>query len=431
MKEAYQNNNRLGAAKAIMHLGVSDIYRKKFVSAEHYLLQAIQMFENKGSDADIGWCNLWLGQTLYSQTRFTEAITRYRTSLPYLDKLRDAEGEGKAWAWMGFIYAAKGNYDSSFEYCSKSLLIRQKMGDGVCVAAALTNMGHLYRVAGAYNDALDYYRQGLQYAITNSIDIVGARWNYLDEPLAVIYKLMNRPDSSLYYLQKALRIDPENQMTHISLGEVLLTKKQYDSALAIFLNPVERFRRENNRWDLMRVLLDVAKAYEGKMNYTVALQYAKEALSIADAGDVKQYVVDAYALLSKIYDGLHNKNSAYLYLQRFTALKDSMMNNQLLWRLSNYKKQADFKKQLDHIALLDKDNKIKEEKLKRESLLKWILMVFLLIGGGSGVMLYKTLSLRRKNEQLEGKHKQSQLQQHVTELEDAGTSCTNEPSFHF
>ena len=38
---------------------------------------------------------------------------------------------------MSFLYAAKGNYESSFEYCEKSLFMRERMSDDVCVAARL------------------------------------------------------------------------------------------------------------------------------------------------------------------------------------------------------------------------------------------------------------------------------------------------------
>ena len=235
------------------------------------------------SDFGLGWCNVWLAQTLHSQNNFSESIACYKKSISFLEKLGDWEGEGKAWAWMGIIYATLGNYDSSFYYCSKSLVIRQKMSDHVCVANSLTNMGQLYKVAGAYEDALDYYRQGFRYANSHDVDLYTANWAYL-EPVGVVFRLMNLPDSSYYYLQKALQVDSTNQMTRISFAETLLMKKQYDSALNIFLEPIEHFREEDDRWDLMRVLLGAAKTYEKKNENKTALQYALENFSIAQTG---------------------------------------------------------------------------------------------------------------------------------------------------
>ncbi|MGZ4012454.1 MAG: tetratricopeptide repeat-containing sensor histidine kinase [Flavisolibacter sp.] len=420
-----------GKAMSVMHLGVSEIYRKNFLTAENYLRQSLQMMEVLKSKKGIAWAHLWLGQALYSENKFKEAIANYRTAIQYLGDLNDLEGLGKAWAWMGFIYAATGNYDSSFEYCSKSLYIRQKMSDDVCVTAALTNMGHLYRVAGAYDDALNYYRQGMNYANEHSVSTYDTHWNYLDEPLGIIYRILQKPDSSLHYLENALKIDPENQMTQVSVSENLLGAQRFDAALPAFIKPIEQYRKENNRWDLMRILIDAAKAYYGKKDYKNSLRYASEGVGIAERASVNQYMQDGYLLLSRIYQELRQPDSAYEYLQKYTRLKDSVMSNQFLWRLSNYKKQEEVKKQLDQIALLGEANKIKEEKLKQESLMKWILLGCLLLVAFSGFIIYKNLALRSKNEKLESRRKQAVLQQHVTELEMQALRAQMNPHFLF
>ena len=429
--EALKINYDYGLATSIMHLGVAEIFRKNFLTAEKYIRQALAMFENIHSEFGLGWCNLWLGQNLYSQNKFREAIACYEKSISALEKLDDWEGKGKAWAWMGFLYAAIGEYDTSFYYCSKSLLIRQKMSDDVCVAASLTNMGHLYQVAGAYEDALDYYQQGLQYANAHSIDRHTTTWNYLDEPMGLIYLLMNKVDSSIYYLQNAVQIDPENQMTRVSLGETFLSKQQFDSALKIFLVPIEHFRKENDRWDLMRVLMGAAKAYEGQQNESAALQYVNESFSIAQEANVKQYMKEGYLLLSGIYNHMHKNDSAYFFMQKFIALKDSIMNDQFMFRLSNYKKQADFKKQLEQVTLLDNDNKLKEVKMKKASLLKWTLIIGLLILAMTSVIIYRSSPLKRKNEKLENQRTQSELKLKATELEMQALRAQMNPHFIF
>ena len=100
------------------------------------------MFENIHNERASGWCNLWLGQVLYGQNIFKDAIACYIKSVPVLHKLGDDEEEGKAYAWMSYLYEVTDNYDSSFHCSKKALLIRQKMSDDVCIANSLTNMGH-------------------------------------------------------------------------------------------------------------------------------------------------------------------------------------------------------------------------------------------------------------------------------------------------
>ncbi|MBD0285524.1 MAG: histidine kinase [Flavisolibacter sp.] len=419
-----------GIATSLMMIGAAETYKRNFSTAEKYLRKAISIYETTHSDFGLGWGNLWLGQCLYSQNKFTECLARFRTAIPFLQKSGDWDGEAKAWGWIGVNYATLGNYDSSFSYLNKCLQLRQKMSDHTCIAASYVNMGHFYKMAGSYDEALGYYKAGYNYALRHNVDWYFTNWAYL-ESMGVIYRLLNAPDSSYYYLRKAIDTEPHNQIKLISFAETLLMKNQYDSALAIFLKPLDQLRRENDRWDLMRVLLDVAKAYERKKENKTALPFALESFSIAKEANTKQYLLEAYWVLSRLYSNLKKNDSAYFFLQQYTLLKDSIANNRFLWRLAVYKEQVDFKNKNDQIALLDKDNKIKADKLKQEAMLKWVLLAGLLITALSGFMIFKNLTLKRKNEKLESRHRQAELQHHVTELEMQALRAQMNPHFIF
>jgi tetratricopeptide (TPR) repeat protein len=252
-KEAESINYTRGIATSIMLIGVAEIYRKNFSTAEKYLRKALGIFETLQNGFGLGWGNVWLGQCLYSQNNFTECLARLKTAIPFLDKLGDWDGEAKAWSWIGANYSVLGNYDSSFSYLSKSLLLRQKMSDHTCVAAALIYMGNLYTVAGSYDEALGYYKEGYNYAMTHEVDGYFTNWTYL-EPMGIIYRLLNSPDSSYYYLHRAIDAEPNNQTKLISFGETLLIKNEYDSSLTIFLKPLDHFRKENDRRNAFQTL---------------------------------------------------------------------------------------------------------------------------------------------------------------------------------
>ena len=429
-KEATAINYASGEATSTMLLGVAEIFKQHFNIAEKYLRQALSIFEMLKSDYGLGWCNVWLGQSLYSQNKFEEGLMYDKTAAFYLKKLDDWEGQGKAWAWIGMTYTTLGNYDSSFHYCSKSLALRQKMSDHVCVVLSYINLGELYKAAGSYEDALNYYNQGFQYANTHNTNNFRVSWTYF-EVVGTIYRLINLPDTSYYFLQKSLHVDSTNETTLISFGETLLLKNEYDSALKIFLKPIEGFRNGNDKWDLMRVMMDVAKSYLKTGENNKALSYALETYSMAKSSGAKQFVLEGNLVLSKIYSALHINDSAYFFLEQFMSLKDSIVHKQFLWKLSNYKKQADFKKQADQLVFLDKENKIKEEKLEQQSLLKWILIACFVIAALSGFIIYKNLLLKRKNEKLESRGKQAELQQHVTELEMQALRAQMNPHFIF
>ena len=86
---------------------------------------------------------------------------------------------------------------------------------------------------------------------------------------------------------------------------------------------------------------------------------------------------------------------------------------------------------MDQVATLDEDNKIQEEKLEHASELKWILIVCLLIVALSGFIIYRNLSLKRKNEKLENQRTQSELQLKASELEMQALRAQMNPHFIF
>jgi tetratricopeptide (TPR) repeat protein len=330
---------------------------------------------------------------------------------------------------MGGAYAVLGNYDSSFFFCSESVRLRQKMSDHGCAAFSMVNMGHLYLMAGSNEDALNYYRQSLDYANSKGVKVINMSLYY--ESFGNAFRALNFVDSSFYYLQQMLEFDSKNKLKPISFGETLLAKNLYDTALQIFLKPVEELRKENNNWTLMRVLLNIAKAYAGQKKDKEALSYAHQSLSMSQQAGAIAYILETYRLLPDLYKRLGKTDSAYSYLQRYKALEDSVLPRRFFWKLSNYKKQEDIKKQTEQLLVLDKENKINEDRLKQEAKLKWILIAGLLITVLSGFMIYKNLALKRKHDKLESRHRQTELQHHVTELEMQALRAQMNPHFIF
>ena len=428
-QEAIKSNYTLGIANSILGMGVEEVLKLNYLAAEKYLRDALNIFEPLNNDFGIGWCNVWLGQSLYNEADFKTALTCLKKATFYFQKIGEWDGEAKARSFMGGTYAVLGKYDSSFFFCSEGVRLRQKMSDHACASFSLANMGFLYRIAGSNEDALEYYRQGLNYAVLTGVKDIN--WSFFYESFGNIFMSLGSIDSAYYYLQRALQVDPNYKMGQISLAETLLKKEKYDSALQIFLQSVEDLRKVNNNWALMRVLLDIAKAHEGKKNAKNALPYALEGLTMSQRAGALHYVLDAYKLLPELYKQLGNKDSSYAYLQQYTELKDSVLNKQFLWKLSNYKQKEDFKRQMAQLTMLDRENKIKEDKLKQETKLKWILLTGLLISVLAGVMIYKNLALKRKHDKLESRHRQSELQHHITELEMQALRAQMNPHFIF
>jgi tetratricopeptide (TPR) repeat protein len=432
-KESREMNYALGWATSLMHLGVADYYLKKAITAENYFRQALGEFKKLNNDKGIGWCYVWLAEDLFFQMEFEQSMICYEKALSYFEKTNDWEGKGKSWAWMGSLYTTIGDYDKGVSFAIKSLSIREQMSDHACVARSLNSLANFYDKVGANEEALKYYYETKAYADQHALDYRLADRNFLLESLGTFYRKLNKPDSSFFYLHQVLNIDPENLMAKIAMGEAMLLTKQYDSALRIFLKPAEGFRKQNDRWDLMRVLFDAAKAYNGKGDIIAALRYAHQSLSISRAANMKLYLSENYSLLSTLHEKLLKSDSAYYYLKLSNTLKDELTTSRFLFMLSSYNnaKQERILALDKNNKMLDQANRIKAEKLRQASMLKWLLGAGLLITLLAAVFIYRNLTLKRKNEHLENQKTQSDLKLKASELEMQALRAQMNPHFIF
>jgi sensor histidine kinase YesM len=418
-------SNGYGLAMAKLNLGISEYYRRNYPQAEKDILESIGMSEKNYSAKVLGYGYLYLGSIHYLKNENTNAERDYDKVTFYFNETGDEEGKGKLCAFQSILYTAMGNYIKGFEYCQKSLMIRTKLNDAICVLVSYNNFGNLFKAAGDYEGALDCYQKSLQYAQAKNI-----AWDQ-NEPLGSIYCRLNRYDSSFHYLFQSLNKTPSDPIVLQSLSETYLAGKEYDSSLKISSNLVKFFKNNDDRVHLMIALLNVGKSFAGKNNFKSALKFAREGLTLAKIGHAQQSMIEGYQLISNIYSQTGNFDSAFSYLYKYTVLKDSVLTHKFLSRLNYFASVTEDDKKQASLVLLDKDNKIKEVQLKQQSLVNKILIWSIFIFTLFGFIMLRNFSLKRKNEILRNKKKQAELQQQAAEFKMQTLRTQMNPHFIF
>ncbi len=410
---------------AKLNLGISEYYRRNYPQAEKDILECIRMTDKNHSAKILGYGYLYLGSIQYLKNENTNAVRDYDKVTVYFNETGDEEGKGKLCAFQCVLYTAMGNYIKGFEYCQKSLMIRTKLNDNICVLASYDNFGNLFKAAGDYESALDCYKKSLQYAKANNIP-----WDQ-NEPLGSIYCRLNKYDSSYYYLFQSLKKTPDDPLALQSLSETYLAEKDYDSSLKISSNLTKIFKNSDDRVHLTTALMNVGRSYVGKKNFKAALKLTTEGLAIAKAGHAQQSMIEGYQLLSAIYSQTGHYDSAFFYSNKYTVLKDSVLTHKFLSRLNYYASVSEDDKKLATLNLLDKDNKIKEVQLKQQSLVNKILFGSILVFSFLGLIIFRNFSLKRNNDLLQNKRKQAELHQQTAELKMQTLRTQMNPHFIF
>ena len=414
-----------GLAMAKLNLGISEYYRRNFPQAEKDILESIRMSEKNHRAKILGYGYLYLGSIHYLKNENTNAESDYYKAGAYFDETGDEEGKGKLCAFQCVLYTAMGNYIKGFEYCQKSLVIRTKLNDNICVLASYNNFGNLFKAAGDYEGALDCYEKSLQYARANNI-----AWDQ-NEPLGSIYCRLNKYDSSYYYLFQSLKKTPNDPLVLQSLSETYLAEKEYDSSLKISAYLVKFFKSSGDLFHLMTALINMGKSYVGRNEFKAALKFTNEGLAVAKAGHAQQSLIEGYQLLSTIYSQTKDYDSAFFYSNKYTVLKDSVLTHKFLSRLNYFTTLYEDDKKQTTLNLLDKDNKIKEVQLKQQSLVNKILIGSILVFAFIGLIIFRNFSLKRNNDLLQNKRKQAELQQQAAESKMQTLRTQMNPHFIF
>jgi len=194
-----------------------------------------------------------------------------------------------------------------------------------------------------------------------------------------------------------------------------------------FLRGLAMHRKLNDRNEIKRVLLDIAKIYFALNNNKAALRYARESLDLSLETKSRQFIRDGYEVFYLVFDRMHKADSAYLYYQKFIAIKEIVVSDQTKGKFAAYKYEERIDLMNNEKVISEQKLKIQQQQLTQNSLQKKILIIGLISLIILGGITFRTVILKRKNEKhlrelaenelqiekLESQKKLSQLEMHA------------------
>lgn len=380
-----------------------------------------------------------------------------KTAFDYYKKAGDIQGEAEAATWLCSEYAGKGQYDDGFNYCQRAIELAPLRKTSTPAYSAFISflafetVSKLFTRVGEYNTALQYLKEAEKYSAS---DVVLG--------YAELYREMGKYDSSAYYYEQALLKTPGNGKLKRQAGAANFLAKNYQRAIELLENGLKGEYDPDVKWQLPvnwrgSQHLELALSYQAlknseraKKHFLAALQYQQrdyqKASSEKDpnktAFQKAGQLMDISYGLSKSFYGLGKIDSAYRYLEKYIQYKEQVSNintiSRLNMQLSNYKKALADEKRTSQLNLLNKDNQLKQAKLKQESLIKNGLIAGIVVLLLLGFIVIRMLTLKRKNERLQfetvlqtEKQRQTDLRRQSVELEMQALRAQMNPHFIF
>ncbi|HRH51379.1 MAG TPA: tetratricopeptide repeat protein [Panacibacter sp.] len=440
---AEKNHYTIGTADALQNLGEIARDRGDYHTAENYFRNAIPLFEKINALEKFSWSSLTLGWSLHVQGKFNDAKAEYEKAMPYYLRINNKEKKAMLYRLISYTYSLQGYNEKAFENMLKAIRITREISDFRGSVSSPYNMGVLYEDAGETQTALVYYQLAAQNAITKGQPV---RYNIIT---GNINALQNKPDSAIYYYKQSyyfvesLTTDSfmrkrELLIEGVNIGEMYLKQKKYDKALENFHKSLNFFEKGNDLIGMLDVLHKIADVYETEKMFSASFIYAKRLLDMAQATGARPFIRDGFELYWKIYDKQGKTDSAYKYHLKYISIKDSILKDEYLRNLALSEMKDKDEQQTAKINLLQKSQLIRQQQLslqqqqlRSEALIRNVLIGSILFVFTLGIFIFRTISLKRKNESLQSKRVHAELQQKATKLEMQALRAQMNPHFIF
>lgn len=254
-------------------LGYIYLNQNLFSNAISYLKKASEL-NPKSSIA-----HLLLGKHLILLDKLEDAIE-------ILYKARDLEPNNPE-IYYNLAIAFKKQFD-----LDKALkLLKNCLDFNYNVTEILKEMADIYIIKGDYKEAQKILEEILNYSIIEEPEIL--------EKLAIVNERLNKLDSALYYIDKALKIEPDN-IAFINLAALLSFRKgDIDYSYSLFRKLLSK---EYKNFDVYYYLGIIELI---RLRFTLAKDYFEKALEInPNKNEIKYFLALIYAFEGKLSNAI-------------------------------------------------------------------------------------------------------------------------------
>ncbi|RLD88958.1 MAG: hypothetical protein DRJ09_07430 [Bacteroidetes bacterium] len=316
------------------------------------------------------------------QGHYKESIKTFLEISEYFRKTNDTLPLAFAYGNIGVIYEELKNPEKAIEYAQKAMRLKMMAGDTLKIASNLNNIGVNY-----------------------------------DE-------LLHNPDSAIHYYQKALDIYKHyHKVDHYAtvlnnLGRMYLEKDNYLIATENFNQSFIIFDSLGADNDKAAVLRNQGELYFALGDIPMATRKMKQSYELYKTIGVSEGLIKTSELLSKVYLAAGKYGQAASVMQFHNVLKDSLLNFQNQAIVAEMETKYQVKEKNRTIELLKLQEKLRNKKIKWQTMLLSSMVVLLIL---LGILFYS----HRRRTQLSQQKLNLELQNYLLQVTEMQRELDN------
>ena len=322
----------------------------------------------------------------------SHAVEIAEQHLKLAQTLQSQKGIANGYNNLGLGNFNLGNYDKALDYNLRALKIRETASNPVDLATSYNNLGLVYNRLKQYTLALQYHLKSLQIR-TSLNDKKGVSNSYNN--IGLVYLALGDTTKALeshfksFELKKELKDKKGMSQSLNNIGTVYIAKNQPDKALEYLFQSMSIKQEINDKNGMAASYNNIGDVYVKKAefrhnnaDYDNAIRFYTKSLDIGLSIKLKEIVKTNYEGLSQAYHKKGDDAKAYEFYQKFIALKDSMLNEDIAKNEAEMQTKYDTDKKQKEIELLNKDVLLQATKQKttRNFIVSGIILALVIIG---------------------------------------------------
>ena len=238
-------------------------------------------------------------------------------------KLGYKRGQAKSLINIGNVFLvtpalenAKKNYLSALDFATQ-------IGDKVIMSDCNNNLGEVFRLEGNFQQALFYYLESLKIeeALSNKAGVSETLNN-----IGLLYYKLGNFSKAIENYKRSIQISREIKDDYIlsinllNMAELYADTKKPDTALSYYEQAASLSKEINDKGTWARSLLGIGTIYSAWNKQPEAITYFKQALNIGESCGDKVIVCNCLMRLGSIFENDKAYDKAIAYEKRSMAL---------------------------------------------------------------------------------------------------------------
>jgi len=359
--------------------------RRKAVAA---FQAALPFLEQSGETRSLALSSEKIAHYYHDRGDYQQAIRYLDMAANSFQRLGDKVRSNNIATFKAHCYLDISDYPTAYRLGMETWRQAQETGDTLSIVGAMSHLSFLYLSAGLPEITVEYMHK-----ILELYPSALKRKQNNDLPYDVIWGLAKGGEAylKLNQIDSAARIaeiipgNTDDLIMLLFFGHLYTAQHRYDEALSCFMKGFHLGKETGFEILTAQHANDLAQIYLSLHNLKQAFYYANYALTTAQKIHALLELRNAVGILNEIYAQRKDYEKVYYYSKWYKVLNDSVTPEQYRQKLSLIQVQNELESQRQHALLLNKENKIKEEQLSKETLLRKILIagvvVLLLVAG--------------------------------------------------